>query len=284
MERHPIQSDDYRGVADSRSANSNAVDDVAYLTRSEHRVLVLEALAEQPRSRAEIRELSGVSSSTVSRTLREFEARRWIVRNGPRYEATQLGAFVAAGMRSLLDRLETERRLRDVWHWFPDSVQELHPELLADAVVTVAAVDDPYRPVNRFVTLLRGTDRFRFVGFDLGLLEPCRDELCERIIEGMVTEIIDPPAVARYIRTTYPEQSERTLESGNLTVLLHEGLPTYGLSLFDDRVGICGCYPGSGTVRVFIDTDSPAVRKWAESTYESYRREARPLALKTPPS
>lgn len=282
MEQPVPRSDDAERVAGEARTDSAAVDDVAYLVRSEHRVIVLDSLATGPRTRAELQEFTDVSRSTIGRTLREFEDRRWIARNGHRYEITQPGAFVAAGIASLLERLETERRFRDVWHWLPADVRELRLETLSDAVVTVAAVDDPYRPVNRFVSLLRETEQFLFVGFDLALLEPCRDELCQRIVAGMRTEIVDPPSVARYIRRTYPGMSDETLASGNLTVLLHEELPAYGLSLFDDRVGICGYSPDTGAVRVLIDTDSRAVREWAEATYETYRREARPLPLETP--
>lgn len=264
------------------STQPDAIDDVAYLTRSHHRTTALTALADRPRTRTELRELTGVSQSTIGRTLRAFENRGWIARTDHRYGTTQLGAFVASGMRELLDRIETERKLREIWGWFPAQLRRVPLEAFSEAVVTVAAVDDPYRPVNRFVSLLRETDRFRFVGFDLALLEPCRDELCQRIIDGMTAEIIDPPSVAEYIRATYPDRSERTLASGNLTVLLHEELPAYGLSLFDDRIGLCGYHPDSGTVRAFVDTDDPKIREWAVSTYDEYRREARPLAVETP--
>jgi predicted transcriptional regulator len=135
--------------------------------------------------------------------------------------------------------------------------------------------------VNRFASLLRETDRFRFVGYDVALLEPCKDELSQRIIDGMHTEIIDPPSVASYILSTYREHCSESLQSGNLTVRVHDDLPAYGVSLFDDRIGISGYNPDSGTVQVLLDTDAPEAREWAESTYESYRREARPLALET---
>lgn len=62
---------------------------------------------------------------------------------------------------------------------------------------------------------------------------------------------------------------------------VHGDLPTSGISVFDDRIAI-SCYnPDSGTVQSLLDTDAPAARKWAESTYESYRQEARPLKLET---
>lgn len=143
--------------------------------------------------------------------------------------------------------------------------------------MTDAGADDPYGPVNRFVSLLQKTDRFRFVGYDMALLEPCKDELSERIIDGMETEIIDPPSVAKYILSTYREHCSEPLGSGNLTILLHDDLPSYGVCLFDDRIAISGYNPDSGTVQVLLDTDSPEAREWAESTYESYRRDARLL-------
>ncbi|WP_101295652.1 helix-turn-helix transcriptional regulator [Halegenticoccus soli] len=259
------------GAADS------PIDDVGYLARSEHRAPTLVALSARPRSRSELWELTGVSSSTIRRTLREFESRNWIRRNGYRYETTQLGAFVADAMEELLDRVETERKLRDVWNWIPSEESGFTIEMCSDAVVTVAEPDDPYAPVNRFASLLRKTNGFRFVGFDVALLEPCKDALRERIVDGMETEIIDPPSVARYILSTYPEHCSEPLESGNLTVLLHDGLPPYGIGFFDDRIAVSCIDQDSGTVRALIDTDAQAAREWAESTYERYRREARPL-------
>ncbi|WP_207591723.1 transcriptional regulator FilR1 domain-containing protein [Halomontanus rarus] len=264
----------------SRNTRS-PIDDIEFLARSDHRVTALVALAERPRSRADLQELTEASTSTIGRTLREFEHRRWIRRDGHQFEATQLGAFVASGMQDLIELIETEQTLRDVWQWLPPEASGFTLEMGTDAVVTEASIDDPYGPVNRFASLLRETDRFRFVGFDVALLEPCKDELSRRIVDGMDTEIIDPPSVARYIISTYSEHCAEPLESGHLTVRLHDDLPAYGVSLFDDRIGISGYNANSGTVQVFLDTDAPDAREWAESTYDSYRREARPLALET---
>ena len=259
------------------STMKHSLDDIQFLVRSEHRVTALAALAERPQSRADLRAVTGASPSTIGRTLREFEERQWIRRDGHRFEATQLGAFVAAGLRELVERIETEQKLRDVWKWLPTEASGFTIEMGADAVVTDAGADDPYGPVNRFVSLLRNTDQFRFVGYDVALLEPCKDELSQRIVDGMHTEIIDPPSVAKYILSTHGEHCSGPLSSGSLTVRLHDDLPTYGVSLFDDRIAISGYNPDSGTVQVLLDTDAPEARRWAESTYESYRRGARPL-------
>lgn len=252
--------------------------DVEFLARSDHRAVALAALARRPQSRADLLALTGVSQSTMGRTLRAFEARNWIRRDGQHYEATAPGAYVAGGLSELVDRVETERRLRDVWRWLPEE-DDFTVDLVADAEVSVADAGDPYRPVTRFLALLRETDRFRFVGFDVGLLEPCREELCRRIVDGMETEFIAPPTVVDYIRSTYPEQFAEALGSGNLAVRVHDDLPRYGVCLFDDRVAVGGFDPDTGSVRVLVDTDGPSAREWAESTYRTYRRELPTLSL-----
>ncbi len=257
---------------------SPALDDVDFLARAGHRVAVLTALSERPRSRIDLRELTGVSQSTIGRTLREFEDRHWIVRDGGQYETTQLGAFVAEGVQELLDRFEAERTLRAVWRLLPDESSGFAVEMAADAVVTVADAEAPYRPVNRFASLLRETDRFRFVGRVVALLEPCRDELRERILDGMDAEIVDSPEDARYVLSNYREHCAAPLQRDNFTVRVHDDVPPYGVALFDDRIAV-GCYDrDSGTVRALIDTDALDAREWAEATFESHRREVQPLA------
>lgn len=259
--------------------SGSPIDDIGYLARSEHRVPTLVALTIRPRSRSELWEMTGVSSSTIRRTLNEFEDRNWIRKTGYQYEATQLGAFIASAMADVIEQVETERKLRNIWHWLPSEAHGFSIDMCSDAIVTVADADDPYGPVNRFLSLIRETDRFRFAGFDVALLEPCKADLCQRINDGMVTEIINPPRVARYIRANCPELFSETLESGNLTVKLHDDLPNYGVGLFDQRVAITSYDPDSVMVRVVVDMDTQEAREWAESTYESFRRKTPTLPL-----
>ena len=263
------------------STTGSPIDDIAYLARSEHRAPTLVALTVRPRSRSELWEMAGVSSSTIRRTLGEFEERNWIRRDGYQYETTPLGAFVAAGVADLIERVETERKLRDVWHLLPDEESGFSVEMCADAVVTLARADDPNRPVNRFLSLLRETDRVKFSGLDVAMLERCKEDLCRQIVDGVEAEIINPPRVATYIRSTCPELFEEALESGNLTVRLHDDLPPFGVCIFDDRVAVAAYDPEGVSVRVLVDTDSPAAREWAESTYTSHWRKTPTLPLES---
>ncbi len=253
------------------------IDDIAYLARSEHRVPTLVALTERPRSRSELCELTGVSSSTIRRTLNEFDDRNWIRKEGYQFVATTLGESIAVGMQELLERVAVERKVRDVEHLLPNDVLEFAMEARSETTVTVAAHDTPYRPLGRFRSLLQAADEFRFLGVDIALLEPCREEFRQRVLDGMQAEIINPPTAARYVISTYPDLCADILESGNLAPLVHDELAPYGLSFFDDRIAVNDYDPDTTGVRVFIDTDTPAALEWAESVYATYKADARPL-------
>ena len=194
------------------------IDDIAYLARSEHRGPTLIALTVRPRSRSELWEMTGVSESTIRRTLSEFEERDWVSRDGYQYEVTQLGAFVASAMAELIDRVETERKLRDVWRLLPDEETGFTIEMCSDATVTVADPEDPSGPITRFCSLIEETERLRFTGLDVAMLDSCKNELCERIVDGMETELINPPRVANYIRSNCPDLFSEALDSGKLRV------------------------------------------------------------------
>ena len=253
------------------------IGDIAYLARSEHRVPTLVALTDRPRSRSELCELTGVSSSTIRRTLREFEDRNWICKEGYRYVATRLGEAIASGIEDLIDRVKTERKLRDVWEWLPDEISEFTVEVWAHMTVTVAGPDSPYGPVNRYESLLRSTDEVRFLRPEVALMEPCLEVLSQRIDMGVSVTLIDRPSCHRYFLSTYPERSSAMLNRENFTVLEHDELPPYGIGLLDDRI-VISCYErDSGTVQALIDTDEPTVREWANSVYTTYESDAGPL-------
>lgn len=250
------------------------LDEIEFLARSEHRVEVLSALAEGPHSRADLRVMTGASSSTIRRTLNEFEDRCWIERIEHRYEATPLGTFVAEGLMALLGRMETERTLRDVWRWLPIAEIEFDIELFADAVVTVPEFGSPDRIVSRFAELVEKTETLR--GFTPTTVNSDMDVLFRNAIDGMETELVWPPGLIETVLTSHPEQASAAIASGHLTVLLNDDIPC-SCAIFDDRVGVAGYDHETGHMRVAIDTDAPEARRWAENLYQLYRRDARPL-------
>ena len=264
----------------SYGITESPLDDIAYLARSEHRVPTLVALTERPRSRSELCELAGVSSSTVRRTLGEFEDRTWIRNEGYQYVATSLGAAIAVWMEDLIERVENERKLRDVWHWLPDSVCEFPIGTWEELNVTVADPDAPYRPVDRFELLLQKATKVRYLRSEIALMDPCFDVLRHRIHDGADITVISRPSCNEYFYSNYSESDKKMLQRDNFTVLEHDDLPSYGIGVLDEHAIITCHEQESGTVQALVDTDVPSVHQWVQSTYESYTSDARPFTPK----
>ena len=257
------------------------VEDVEFLSRSAHRVAVLDALADGPRDRAELRDETGASDPTIGRILGDFEARGWTRRDGHAYALTRPGAYVAEHFAALLTRMETERRLRDAWPLLPGDLDGFDLDLLVDAVVTTVEPDDPYAPENRCASFYPTTDRVR--GFDAALTAPHTFEgLAELVLGGLEAEFVVTPDLSRNLEASYPEADRALTASENLTLWLNGSLPTCRVVVFDERVGVGGYDPDSGVLGVYVDSDAPELREWAVSTFERFRRAARPAREERP--
>lgn len=116
-------------------ALESSLNAIEFLSRSEHRVKVLNALSVQPCDRTDLRAVTGASSPTMGRILANFEERQWIVRDGPSYELTRLGEFVTERFVDLCEAMEVEHKLRDVWQWLPREMEGFTIDLFADAVI-----------------------------------------------------------------------------------------------------------------------------------------------------
>jgi len=211
----------------------------------------------------------------MRRTLDEFDDRLWIRKEGYQYASTPLGEAIASGMEKLIDRVETERSLRSVWDWLPGAISDFPFETWAELTVTVADPDAPYRPVRRFESLLRETTTVRFLHPEVGLMDLCFDLLYQLVSEGVDVTLIDRPECHAYFFATYPTRSSELVRRDNFTVLEHDDFPPYGVGLLDDCVTISCYQEDSGTVHAVIDTAAPAVREWANATYETHRAGAR---------
>ena len=257
-------------------------DDLEFLVTSDHRVAVLDALAEGPSDRAELRSTTGASSPTMSRILTDFEKRNWVER-GDTYQLTDLGEFVANQLTEFVEAMTIEQQLRDVWDWLPHEFDGFSVELFSDVAITYPNPGFPDRPVERRIELITETTTWRGFGVAmLGLrtLETSFDRFLNQQ-EEFVCEYIYPPAVFEELLSWGDTEAiMEAADSDSYTVLLHDDLPIddrYEICLFDDCVTIC-CYDHeNGGLQALIETTSSDMRAWAESYYEQFRKEAQPL-------
>lgn len=241
------------------------------------RAPLLAALREGPLDRRDIEARLGVSKPTVHRATKALTERGLVERDGATFRLTRTGRVVADATETFRRTTAAADRLAPLLQAVEDADPDfaIAVEPFADARVTLSEPGHPYRPLNRFMQLVGETDRLR--GFDTTTVAPGNvATIHERIVGGMATEILYPPSVVDGVLENDPEKAREAVESGNLTLWLHDS-PPCGLALFDERVGLGGYDAETGTLSVFVDTDDPEAYAWGERTFERYRAAATPL-------
>lgn len=263
-------------------SDSAALADVAFLARSENRVALLDALGQAPADRRTLAERTAMSTPTLARILQEFEKRGWIERDGDRYRATATGALLVDGIRGAIETTDTVNRLAPFLRTIPEDSPSIDPAAFSGARVTVAEPGAPLAPIRRFVALSERSETLREINptsvqyFDA-------DVLTGRLDADRETELIYEPGVIESLRTDHSGTFDTLVESPVVTLLVHESIP-FGLSILEDRIGLCGYDRESGALAAFVESDGAAARRWAETVYERYRREALSVTAETTPT
>ncbi|XVH31940.1 helix-turn-helix transcriptional regulator [Haloferacaceae archaeon DSL9] len=181
----------------------------------------------------------------------------------------------AAAARPVRALSSTTRRLEPLIESIYPAHQEFVVEPFANATVTGATLDDPYKPVSRVLSLLGETETLR--GFNTThVIPPMVAEARGDVFGGTDVELIHLPSTAETLLSRGSSGTRAAIDRGDLTLRIRGALP-YGLALFDDRVGIGGYDEATGALGVFVDTDDPVAVAWAHGVYETYRGDSTPL-------
>jgi predicted transcriptional regulator len=236
---------------------------------------LLRALFAEPLDRRDLEETLDVSRATSHRFVRWLEDRGYGERVDGRYRLTGLGEAVTHGVCKFEDFLRTTHRLDPLFEFICEDHEEFVVEPFADATVTVATPEDPYAPVARFLELLAESDRFR--GFNTThMIPPGVGATTSRLLEERAVELIYRPDTAESLRADREAGSGGATDEGDVAIRTRDALP-YGLALFDERVGVGGYDEDTGTMRVFVDTDTVLAREWATRVFEEIRADSEPL-------
>lgn len=252
--------------------DSASLDDVTFLTRSEHRIGILDAVSEKPRGRHELREITGASRVTVNRILDDLEARGWIVRQDGRCEATPKGAFVADEVTGLISNLTVSEKLEDALQWMPTDAFDFDLSHLADAeVFRKSDWEDHTETIRRITDLVNRSSRIRgtAVGFSHEVVNAIREATTENdisfevVVEQSTLDMIRGDAG---LRTRFQE----ILESQNTAMARYEGQPPlHMVMVLDQTVMVCGTPSGGGPRQGWVRTNNDTVRTWAVGYFES---------------
>ncbi|MFB6108377.1 MAG: helix-turn-helix transcriptional regulator [Haloplanus sp.] len=253
------------------------LEEIEFLALSANRVEVLERLAAEPRTRAELAAATGASQATLGRILRDFRERSWIEREGGAYVATATGHLVADGFGDLLDVFETEAKLRGVASYLPVEALGFDLRRLADATVTVPTGPRPNAPVQRGLDILADAGEVRV--FSHAFNEGSLDAIAERTADGETTfagvfsrTAIDALADDAPLR----RRLASLLDAEDAELRVYDDEIPLAVTVADDAVHLL-VRDETGVLRASVDTDDPAVRAWARERFDAYWTAATPL-------
>lgn len=248
--------------------------DGGLLAETVDRRAALEALAEGPLHRKELEDRLDVSKTTCHRIIRHFDDRGIIRRTDDGYRLSRLGEVVAEEIGRAAVTVKTARELEPLLRAFEPTDVAFEISMFVDATVTRAQPDDPYPPISRFMELLRESNTLR--SLDRTSIAPLyTDEIFNLIFEeGLEVEAIYPESVVEKLISEYDEPHRRAADVGRMTYRVFDDV-TFGMSLFDDRVGLRAYDAGTGALLLFADTDDPEALSWAEEVYDHFREGAR---------
>lgn len=255
----------------------SALEEIEFLALSANRVEVLRLLAADRHARSDLAGATGASQATLGRILADFEERSWIRREDGEYVATATGRLVAEGFTDLLEILETEGKLRDVVRYLPTHAMEFDLRRLADATITVPSQTRPNAPVQRVMDLVGDADEVRV--FSHAFNEQSLALVRERTTggEGTFRGVFSRSAIdALADDSGLRGQLASLLDADAAAIRVREeGIPL-AVTVADDVVHLL-LRDENGVLRASVDTDDPAVRSWAQDTFDHYWRTASPL-------
>lgn len=255
-----------------------ALEDVAYLSRSSNRVRILDALTRGPYTRGDLAELTGASRTTLDRIVNELEERDWTERTAEGgYSATPAGTYLMAQLRPFVESVEAIRRLEEALVWLPADELSIGLHHFSDASVLRPEQGDPMETVDYFTDLIRDTAEFRVLTH-LAPPVPLSRAMRDRIATGGLTaEYVLTDELVDYLRDQ-PERRGRwrDIVEGGADVYRNGGPIPCNLWIFDGIVLIkrSGPEPIQDSYGVPIQSENETVRSWAHDLIDACRADA----------
>lgn len=266
----------------SQSVPSDALSDVAFLSRSENRLRILVALADTSATRRELEEETGIARATIGRALADFEDRGWVIESeGRQYEVTPSGAHIVSEFIPFLEAMAALRRLGDRVAWLPTNDVPIELCHFSDVTIRRPEPADPLSPAMSLTELLRDAAQFHCL---VGVAPPLMFEraMREGVVAGeLVTRHVITAEELSYLRDN-PKRLARWREyidaGGN--VYRYDGDVPCNLLVFDETV-IIGPHPRDGEPSGLVESQNETVHTWANEIISMYQRKSEHLESET---
>lgn len=251
-----------------------AMDDIAYLGRSENRLRLLHAVTEEPATRSSLVERTEIASTTIGRILNELQGRNWVKRTSEgQYDATPTGRNVVRVFMPLVGAMDTIGQLGDAVGMLPMEEIPIGIQHFREATVVEPAPNAPYEIVELLAERISEATVFRVLTF-LDPPPPVGEVMQEGVFEDRLTaEHVLAGGLVEYLRKRQkkPPRWRQYIEAG-ATVYRYEGHIPCNLFIVDETVLIMNDRPKGGGAAILSENET--VRSALSDLFDSYRDSA----------
>ncbi|MGB9938009.1 MAG: helix-turn-helix transcriptional regulator [Methanobacterium sp.] len=275
----------------SIESNLKLYDEVAdalkFHTISSIRMKILILLSYGPAKTKQLRELSGIQSSTILHGINDFEKEGIVLKNGDNYYLSEIGKIIALKLIDTTKTLNVLKKGQSLW--LNHEVDAIPDELLMDIgclssskLITadnadISKVPDTYKEMIASAKAIKGITPFFHQDFV---------EIFENIVkdkEVKVELILTDAVLKETIKSVGPNMRDfiRLMTDKNLNIwLLHES-PKIALTVTDKFLSL-GLYTKGGSYDILKDliSEDPHAILWGNKLFEHYRKKADKVTLK----
>jgi len=139
----------------------DALDDIAYLSRSKTRVWILATLSAESSTRGELEDATGIPRTTIDRAVNELENRGWVGRTPDgTYSATSIGERIATESSHFIATIKAIRNLDEAVSWLPHDELTIGLRHFREATVWRPKPNDMNAPDTFATGLMRAATEF----------------------------------------------------------------------------------------------------------------------------
>lgn len=255
----------------------SAIEDIAFLARSDHRVDVLTELADGERTRRELHDETGIIQPTLGRVLNGFEDREWIRKDGSTYRLTPFGAVLAEQFEEMVAVVDTMGVFREVSQWLPLDEMGFDLRRFGHARITTPSPTDATAHLRREEEFAVDADSLRHLCSSS--FPPSIKSYRDRIVEdGQRFEAVIT-ADALDAASAEPETAELVRDiagADSATIYRYDGPVSYQLGVADDTALIVPL-DDAGAPCAVIETEDDVIREWVADELDAYRSQSTPL-------
>ncbi len=251
----------------------DALDDIAYLSRSNTRAWILATLSAAVATRGELEDATGIPRTTIDRAVNELADRGWITRTPDgEYTATPTGERITSESRRFIGAIEAIRNLGDAVGWLPHDELTIGLHHFTDAIVRRPEPNAMNAPDTFAIGLMQGAAEFACLVNTPPSLA-FEDAMIQGVIEDRLatTHVITDDELTVLLRDEARSARWRAYVEAGANLYCYEGSIPANLLIIDETVLILDRQPEAPEG---IETTNPVVRSWANETIEEYRDDA----------